>query len=113
MTKVLFLIVSGKGCEEKVNYAIISAARMVKGKRFDEFKILLYGPAEDYIVHLEGEVAESFSFLVKEHVIDSACSAIAQKKGIDGTLSNLGVSLAPFGERLSYFISQGYSVITF
>ena len=113
MSKVLFLIVSGKESEEKVNSALISAARIVKSKRFDDFKLLFFCPSEEYIAHLHGEAVDAFRSLVEEHAIDSACSAVAQKKKVDETLSSIGVNLAPFGERLAYFVNMGYTIITF
>ena len=113
MSKVLFLLISGKEAPEKANMAIITASRQVKAGRYEDAKVLLYGPMEEYVVNLKGEYAEAFMDLVNSKAIDSACVAIAKRYNVDQKLSQMGIQLSPFGERLAKYVNEGYQVISF
>lgn len=54
-----------------------------------------------------------FTELLQNKVIDSACIGVAQSMNIKPNLESLGLSLLPAGERVSYYVNQGYEVITF
>jgi hypothetical protein len=51
--------------------------------------------------------------LIQNRVVDSACVGVAQAMNIKPQLENMGVSLMPAGERVAYYVNQGYEVITF
>ncbi|MCL4334553.1 MAG: DsrE family protein [Candidatus Thermoplasmatota archaeon] len=112
MTKVLFLLTSGKEAPEKADLAIISASRQAKAKRYDDVRALLFGPVEEYVTSLEGDAKEAFTELLKNGIIDSACVAVAKKYSVDQSLLNLGIELSPFGERLAKYVNDGYVVIS-
>lgn len=112
MAKVLFLLTSGKEAPEKASLALISASRQAKAKRYEDVRVLLFGPVEEYVTSLDGDAKEAFSELLKNGVIDSACVAVAKKYNVDQILLNLGVELSPFGERLAKYVNEGYTVIS-
>lgn len=113
MAKALFLIMSGKEASAKADLGIISAARSLSAKRYDDLKVLFFGPSEEYITRLEGAVKEHFDILARNRAIDSACIAVAERAGIKQSLEQMGVSLLPAGERIAYYVNQGYEVISF
>lgn len=90
------------------------AARSVKAKRYDDLKVMFYGPSEEYLAQLSGTALEHFNILMENKAVDSACVAIAKNSGgVDKKLEEMGVSLMPAGERLAYYVNNGYSVVTF
>lgn len=113
MTKVLFLISSGEEASEKAKYGIIMASRAVEAKRFEDLKVLFFGPSEEYITHLTGRGLEHFKKLTDAGAVDSACEFIAKEGGFDQQLVDLGLNLKPAGERLAHYVNSGYQVITF
>jgi len=113
VAKVLFLIVAGKEAPERADLAIMTASRQIKAGRYEDTKVLLYGPSEQYISTIKGDVRESFNEIVKAGALDSACVFIAKKFEVDTALQELGVKLLPFGERLAHYVNNGYEVITF
>jgi hypothetical protein len=113
MAKVVYLIMSGSDSPARAELGILSATRTLKAKRYDDLKVLFFGPSEEYITKLEGELAEDLKYLIDSKTVDSACIMIANSKGIDVTLKTMGVQLSPFGERLAHFVNNGYQVITF
>ncbi|PSN84094.1 hypothetical protein B9Q01_02400 [Candidatus Marsarchaeota G1 archaeon OSP_D] len=113
MAKVLFLIISGKEAPQKAELGIIVAARSVLAKRYEDLKVIFFGPSQEYITKLSGQAKEHFEILLKNRAIDSACVNIAQNMGIKPELEALGVELLPAGERIAHYVNQGYQVITF
>ncbi len=113
MTRVLFLIMSGEESAAKVNGGITMALRSLEAKRYEDLKILLFGPSESYITKISGEVLENFKKLISLGAVDSACVYMAEKSNVESKISELGINLLPAGERLAYFINNGYEVITF
>jgi hypothetical protein len=113
MAKVLFLVMSGKEATAKADLGIISAARSLSAKRYEDLKVLFFGPSEEYITRLEGIAKEHFDILLKNRAIDSACVAVAERAGIKQSLEQLGLALLPAGERIAYYVNQGYTVISF
>ncbi|BCU67732.1 hypothetical protein HS7_11690 [Sulfolobales archaeon HS-7] len=110
MTKVLFLIMSG---DEKCDLGIRVAYTSMKNNRYEDTKVLFFGPAQERVTKLSGDIKQMFDELIKADVVDSACVGIAEAKGIKPQLTQLGLRLSNFGERLSYFVNQGYQIITF
>jgi len=113
MKKLLFLLTSGSDSPDKANLSIITAARQVKSGRYADVKVLLYGPAEKYVTQLSGMPLDSFRELIAAGAIDSACVAIAKNYNVSEDLTNLGIKLEPFGERLAKYVNDDYEVITF
>lgn len=113
MAKVLFLIVTGKEAPERADLAIVTASRQIKAQRYEDAKVLLYGPSEHYVSAIKGDVREAFDEIVKAGALDSACVFLAKKFEVDVRLQEMGVKLMPFGERLAYYVNNGYEVITF
>ena len=112
MTKVLFVLTSGKETPEKSRMALVMVSRQVNAKRYEDVKVLLYGTAEEFVATGEGPIAEAFETLIKSGAIDSACVAIAKMYNVDEKLKSKGVELFPFGERLAKYVNDGYQVIT-
>ncbi len=113
MAKVLFLITSGEEAQEKANAGITMAARSVEAKRYEDLKVMFFGPSEKYLAKLTGPVLEHFKSLNAAGAVDSACVFIAKNSGVEQQLTDLGVKLLPAGERVSHFVNEGYQVITF
>ncbi len=113
MSKVLFMITSGEEAKEKANSGIIMAARSVDAKRFDDLKVLFFGPSESYLTKLTGSALDHFRKLNEAGAIDSACVAIAKNGGFEQKLTDLGLKLLPAGERLAHYVNEGYQIVTF
>ncbi|MCY0859198.1 MAG: DsrE family protein [Sulfolobaceae archaeon] len=110
MAKVVFLITSG---DEKFNLGLIMAYNSFKNKRYDDVKIIFFGPSQKKLTQLEGDQKKMVQELLENKVIDSACIGVANQMNIKPDLEKLGISLMPAGERVSYYVNQGYEVITF
>ncbi|MEM4944189.1 MAG: hypothetical protein QW214_06490 [Saccharolobus sp.] len=110
MPKVLFLIMSD---DMKFDLAMRMAYNSYKNKRFDDMKIIYFGPSQKKLTQLDGEIKNMFQELLQNKVIDSACIGVAQNMNIKPHLENLGINLLPAGERVAYYVNQGYEVITF
>ena len=113
MTKVLFLLMTGKEAPEKAYLSLLTVSRQIKAKRYEDAKVLLYGPSEEFVANLEGEGKEAFNEIVKAGAVDSACVFIAKKFDVELKLKSMSVDLLPFGERLAHYVNNGYEVITF
>ena len=59
---------------------------------------------QERLLNLEGQAREDFDYLLKNGAVDS---------GIDSSLLKIKVDLKPAGERVSYYINNGYQVLTF
>lgn len=110
MSKVLFLIMSG---DEKFDLAMRMAYNSLKNKRFEDLKVIFFGPSQKRLTQLEGDTKNMFQEMLNSKAIDSACIGVAQNMNIKPNLESLGISLLPAGERVSYYVNQGYEVITF
>jgi len=51
--------------------------------------------------------------MLEEKVIDSACIGVAKNEGLVEKLTEIGIRLEPMGDRVAYYINNGYEVITF
>ncbi len=111
--KVLFFIITGKENPERFSLALTIAARSAMNKRYDDLKVIFYGPGEEYLTYISGFDLENFNYLLKNGHVDSACVNYASSKNIKEQLTNLGLNLQPTGERLAYFVNQDYEVISF
>jgi hypothetical protein len=113
MAKALFLIMSGADSPAKADLGIMSASRALEKNRYEDLKVLLFGPSEEYVTKLNGPIQEAFTKLVEGKAIDSACVFIAQNAGLEDKMKDFGIELLPAGERLSHFVNNGYQVISF
>ncbi len=109
MTKVLFLIMSG---DEKFDLGMRMVYNSVKNKRYEDVKVIYFGPSQKRLTQLDGELKNMFQELLQNKIVDSACIGVAQTMNIKPHLESLGVSLLPAGERVSYYVNNGYEVIT-
>ncbi|MBP1357260.1 MAG: DsrE family protein [Sulfolobus sp.] len=110
MAKVLFLITSG---DDKFDLGFVMAYNSFKNKRYDDIKIIFFGPSQKKLTQLSGDQENMFKELLQNKVVDSACIRVANRMNIKPDLEKLGVNLMPVGERVSYYVNQGYEVITF
>ncbi|MEZ0247992.1 MAG: hypothetical protein ABWJ97_01850 [Thermoproteus sp.] len=107
--KVLFVIMSG---DEKMDLALTLAARSLDAKRYEDLKIVFFGPSQERLLALSGPSKQAFDALNAAGVVDSACINYAKNKGIDQKLSAI-VKLMPAGERIAYYINSGYVPMVF
>jgi hypothetical protein len=113
MAKVLFLLMTGKDSPERANLALMTISRQIKAGRYEDAKVLLYGPSEEFVANLDGDARDAFNEIVKAGALDSACVFIAKKFDVELKLQSMNVNLLPFGERLAHYVNNGYEVITF
>ncbi len=113
MTKLLYLIISGEDAPQRFDLAINTALNIFENKRVEDIKILFLGPSESFAAKATGSRAEAIKKLSDKRVIDSACLNFAKNIGIEENLKILGINQEPYGQRISYLLSQGYSVVTF
>ncbi|WP_243680014.1 hypothetical protein [Vulcanisaeta souniana] len=63
---------------------------------------------------LEGPARDNFEKLLRSGAIDSACINYAKNKRIDQELTKIGIKLhPPAGDRVAYYINNGYQVLVF
>ncbi len=110
IAKILLIVVSG---DDKADLAIRFAYNSLLNERFEDIKIVFFGPSQKRILTYEGELKNMLNELRKRGVVDSACVNVAKSLGIDKSLEEQGLNLAPAGARISYFLDKGYVPITF
>lgn len=96
-----------------MDLALRMAAASVVNKRYEDLKIVFFGPSQERILHLEGQAKEDFDTLLKSGAVDSACINYAKGRGIDSELLRVRIDLKPAGERVAYYINNGYQVLVF
>jgi hypothetical protein len=60
MAKALLLIVSGSDAPAKTEPRLVAAAGSVKAKRYDDLKVIFFGPNEENVIKLTGTDKEHF-----------------------------------------------------
>jgi len=110
MSKVLFVITSS---DEKFDYSMVVVYNSMKFKRYEDMKVIFFGPSQKRLTQLDGNLKEMFQELINNKVVDSACIGVAELLNIKPQLERLGVPLMRVGERIAEYIKQGYEVITF
>ncbi|WP_054841740.1 hypothetical protein [Vulcanisaeta distributa] len=110
MAKVVFLIMSD---DVKMDLALTMAANTVGTNRYEDFKVIFWGPAQERLLRLEGPARDNFEKLLRAGAIDSACINYARNKGIEQELTKIGIKLHPAGDRVAYYINNGYQVLVF
>lgn len=110
MVKVVFLIMSG---DSRMDLALRMAAASVINKRFEDLKVIFFGPSQERLLSLSGQAREDFETLIRHGAVDSACINYAKGKGIDSELLKIRVDLKPAGERVAYYLNNGYQVLVF
>ena len=113
MTKVLYFVMSGEEAPTRFDAAIYSAMKLNEEKRFESLKILFFGESERLLASATGDRAKNLKKLIDEGVIDSACVGIAKSRNIAVEIQEKGISLENYRDRIDYFLSQGYTVISF
>jgi hypothetical protein len=110
MARVLTLIMSG---DERADLGVRFAYRSVEDKRFEDLKVIFFGPSQKRILSYEGEMRRMIEELRRRGAIDAACINVAKSLGIEKSLEDLGLNLVPVGNRIAYFLEKGYQVISF
>ncbi len=113
MQKALFYIVAGENERGRAIMGLHVARRAHEFKRFADVKVIIQGPSERLIVDEDSEVKELVSYLIKNKVVDSACSVIAKRLDIEEPILKRGVELKPSGERLASYVNEGYVPLIF
>jgi len=110
MAKVVITAVSD---DEKFDIAITFVYRSWIHRRFDDVKLLFFGPSQRRLARLEGELMKMVDELVAAGVVDSACIRYAESHGIAEDLAKRGIKLASYGERLATLLREGYLPLSF
>ena len=110
MAKVLFVIASE---DEKFNFSMTMAYNLMKSKSFEDIKVIFFGPSQRRLAQIDGNLKNMLQEMLNNKVIDSACVNIAQAMNIKPQLESLGINLMPAGQRVAYYVNQGYEVLTF
>lgn len=113
MTKVLYVVMSGKEDEQKFDMALVSALRLTENKMAEKVKLLFFGPSELLLAHATGERAERVRKLIEYGAVDSACVNLAQNMKIEGELKTQGISLEGYSSRLVALLAEGFTPVTF
>jgi len=113
MTKVVFLITSGSDDPQKFLLGLTLAERSFDAKRYEDVKVLFFGPSENYIATANQEEMEVVNRLIKKGLIDSACVYVAKQSGVSEKLTQIGIQLNPIGERFAHYVNAGFIPITF
>lgn len=113
MTKVLYLVMSGEEAPTRFDLAIYSAMKLNEEKRFESIKVLFFGESEKLLTNATGDRSQNLKVLIETDVIDSACIGVAKRDDIAVEIQERGISLENYRDRISHYLSQGYSVITF
>ncbi len=111
--KVLFLIMAGRDLPGRLSAALAIAANSHRAKRYEDLKVLFFGPSEEYLGDLKGQDLENLRYLISSGAVDSACVSVAEKMGVKEKLQSMGINLYPAGEVLAKYLNAGYQVITF
>ncbi|ARM75502.1 hypothetical protein [Acidianus manzaensis] len=110
MSKVLFLIMSD---DMKFDLGMRMSYYSFKNKRYDDTKVIFFGPSQKRLTQLDGELKTMFQEMLQNKIIDSACVGVAENMKIKPNLENLGISLMPAGERVAHFVKEGYEIVSF
>ena len=110
MAKVVVTVVSD---DEKFDIAIVFVYRSWTLRRFDDIKLLFFGPSQRRLAKLDGDLVKIVNELAAAGVVDSACIGYAEVHGIAEELAKRGIKLAPYGERLATLLGEGYLPLTF
>ncbi|WP_243670998.1 hypothetical protein [Vulcanisaeta sp. JCM 16161] len=62
MAKVVFLIMSD---DVKMDLALTMAANTVDTNRYEDFKVIFWGPAQERLLRLEGPAKDNFEKLLR------------------------------------------------
>ncbi len=113
MTKVLYVVMSGKEAEQKFDMALASAVRIVENKMVEKLKMIFFGPSEELLAHSTGERAERIKKLIGYGAVDSACINIAKNMKIDNELKVQGIALEGYSSRMVALLGEGFTPVTF
>ena len=95
MVKVVFLIMSG---DQKMDLALRMAAASVANRRFEDLKIIFFGPSQEKLLNLEGQAKEDFDYLLKNGAVDKNGQALPFRAGLYHYVGTIGLLIpAPLG----------------
>jgi len=106
--KVLFVIMS----DEKMDLALTLAARSLDARRYEDLKVVFFGPSQERLLRLPEPSRQAFEALRSAGAVDSACVNYAKARGIEEELSKV-VKLMPAGERIAHYVNSGYVPMVF
>ncbi|NON63292.1 MULTISPECIES: DsrE family protein [Acidianus] len=107
MAKILFLLMD----EKRLPTSLVIAKNSLN--RYEDVKVIILGEALKALKSLDEEGLAALEELQKRGAIDSACFYSAEKEGIKDDVLDMGITLAPIGERMAKYINQGYVPLTF
>jgi len=107
--KVLFVIMSG---DEKMDLALTLAARSLDARRYEDLKVVFFGPSQERLLRLPEPSRQAFEALRSAGAVDSACVNYAKARGLEEELSKV-VKLMPAGERIAHYVNSGYVPMVF
>ncbi|MCY0851075.1 hypothetical protein [Sulfuracidifex metallicus] len=108
--KALFVIMSD---DLRFDAGVIVAYNSIKNKRFDDLKVMFFGPSQTRLTKLEGDTKKMVQELIQNKMVDSACVGIADMMKIRPDLEKMGITLMSAGDRIAYYLKEGYEIITF
>ena len=100
------LIILSSAEKEKALTGLMYSRNVLKNKRFDEVKIIYFGPIEK-LMTTDVEVANA-AIEVSSLCDSYACRAISDKQGISEKISDMGVKIEYVGSIICDFINSGY-----
>lgn len=113
MQKALFYIVAGENERSRAIMGLHVAKRSFEFKRFADVKVIIQGPSQKLLLDEDPEVQQIVDYLIRNKIIDSACSNIAKKMSIEEPILKKGVELKPSGERMAALVNEGYIPMVF
>jgi hypothetical protein len=104
--KKLLIIISTKE-EEKAITGMMYATNSLLHGWMEDVKLFIFGPAEELLLENERfrEYVMDF-FDMKKEVI--ACRFIAENRGLDQKIKEMGLQVEYVGEKISTLIHEGY-----
>lgn len=113
MQKALFYIIASENDRGRAIMGLNVARRSHEFKRFADVKVIIQGPSQKLIVDEDEEVKSLIDYLIRNRMMDSACSNFARKLQLEGPIQDRGVELKPSGERLAALVNDGYVPLVF
>jgi hypothetical protein len=92
MAKVVVTVISD---DEKFDVAIAFVYRSWTHRRFDDIRLLFFGPSQKRLAKLDGDLMKMVNELAAAGVVDSACIRYAEGRGIAEELAKRGTKSPP------------------
>ncbi len=104
MEKLLIIISTAD--KEKAITAFMYTRNVLKNKRFDDVKVVYFGPIEKLLT-IDPELANA-AIEVSSMGETFACKAISDKQMISEKIAEMGVKIEYVGKVISDYINAGY-----